>query len=350
MGKSPAFQEWSGRFQPEVWHETPASDAGDVGVVVQSRLGIELFAARLRRPEPAAWTEGAESQLLATAAINTQDVALPRDVALLTARRTVGLDSNEVHAIRPVVDLGSDPPALSWELELATGELLRRFLVSSPNDIQQISEAHLSVFQHAAGAPPPVDDSLAENECHHPSEWQALAQQIAGTAATPADKALRVFEHVRGRMRYDATIAGINDFTFSDNLVIRLNGWAGVCDEFAVVTITLLRALGIPAALKILRWTLSGPMAHACVEWLDGNTWRHMDTSKNVWDRRWHYRTNYGVQADVRVIDAQEPLDTRSIHPAWGTPDPPGDQRFHPFRDFVLHPDMVGERRAEYSY
>lgn len=174
---------------------------------------------------------------------------------------------------------------------------------------------------------------------------------MAGAAATPKDRAFAIWLGVRQRMVYDGTITHISNFTWSDNLVITQNGWRGICDEWAVVQITLLRALGIPAVMKFLIWQPSGggdPVGHACVEWSDNGVWRHMDALWDAFDNRARYRSS-GAQ-NVTIMDATYPLDSRYGGLAWGVLDVPGDQKFYPYGDYIINPAYPGNQRPGYSF
>jgi hypothetical protein len=196
---------------------------------------------------------------------------------------------------------------------------------------------------------PPSGDYLSSNELHHLSTWRNVAQQMVGSATSPHDRAVAIFFGVKNRMQYDATIININEFVWSDNLVINWNNWRGICDEWAVVQITLLRSLGIPSALKLLTWQYGGvPQAHACLEWSDNGYWRHMDALWDAFDNRARYRES-GMM-NVTVMDADYPLDSRYNGLAWGVQDFPNDEKLYPYGDFLTNPAYPGNQRLGYSY
>ena len=116
-----------------------------------------------------------------------------------------------------------------------------------------------------------------------------------------------------------------------------------------MIQISMLRAVGIPARLKFLIWQQGGkPVGHACLEYRDGNAWWHMDALWNAFHNAQVYRNSGGT--NLTVMDADYPVDSRSTVPAWGIPDPTGDGKLHPYRDFVIYPSYPGNSRSGYSY
>jgi transglutaminase-like putative cysteine protease len=236
-----------------------------------------------------------------------------------------------------------------WEIESidSTGIAVYRF-ENGRVELQerlQIREANPSGIDPVT----PMADDMADNEVHHLTMFRAEASGWIVGATSVQDKVRRVFDRVQQLYRYDATIQHIAEFTWADNLVRDINGRRGICDEWAVVEISYLRSIGIPARLKFLVWRENGnDEAHAALEYSDGGTWRQLDALWNAFNDPGIYRRNGATS--VTVMDADDPLDSRSTTPAWGVPDPTGDGKLYPYGDFVLRPDYPGNARPGYSY
>jgi len=349
------FLRWFRIYGGSIWHETHPDDTGHLTVVVQSTARLSLFAALLRRDEGELDKGVIHHEVLRTAEIDLTEQELSPTAATYLVRRETGAANSEIHAIRPVVDFSRGEPRLSWEIEVKQNESLRSFIVQSPSDLtssggREIDKGEVvRLLRPMIDLIPPMSDWLTENECHHLSQWRSTAQQWAQGGNTLGDKAFRIWLRTRQVMAYDLNITHISEFTWSDTLTINQNGWRGICDEWAVIQITMLRAIGIQAGLKFLIWQQgSESVGHACVEWNDNGTWRHMDALWSAFDNRAVYRQN-GAQ-NVTVMDANYPLDSRYNGSAWGVPDTPGDQRFYPYGDFLISPSYPGNARPGYSY
>jgi hypothetical protein len=354
LARNRDFLSWHRLNGGDVWHETLANEKGQITVVVQSESRLNLFAALLQADYGEAREGTKEARVLRTANIDLVEDGFLPELAVGLIRRETGAANEEIHAIRPVVDLQGEQPKLSWEIEVKDDRTIQVFRADSPSDFERLTAIELKKTEPAKPMDdlvPPTSDWLADNELHHPSrqEWRSLALQITSGAATVADKAFRIWLDIQSRMAYDLNITHIAEFTWSDNLTRNQNGWRGICDEWAIVEATLLRALGIPAVIKFLTWTQPNgkTVAHACVEWSDNGAWRHMDALWRAFDNRAVYRQNGAT--NVKVMDADFPLDSRSTVPAWGVPDPTGDERLHPYGDFILNPGYPGNMRPGYS-
>jgi len=353
LATSNDFQSWLRKNGGEFWHETMASDDGHVNIVVQSLDRSQLYAARVKRHT------GVEVSNFSSDVVRTADFDLGRDG--LTSRRAVLRLASEVtvaeegvQTVRPVVDFDEDPPRLSWEVEVVRSDSLETFAVSPQSEVNRLAAVALSSFvpltlQHLGPLNFPGNDWLADNELHHPSALREEAMSIAQGATTVFEKAIKVCVHVRDEYTYDSTIRHIGNFTWADLLVRFQLSRRGICDELAVVQVSFLRALGIPAALKFLRFTFGGEVAaHACLEFLDNGRWVHMDAYNRVMDQPNIYRS-LGWK-NITVMDASFPRDNRSTDPAWGVTDITGDGKLNSYDDFILSPTFPGERRPGYSY
>lgn len=152
------------------------------------------------------------------------------------------------------------------------------------------------------------------------------AQAVAGDAATPTEKAVRLYYAVRDRIRYDPAFCNLSREQFRASAV--LTEGRGYCIPKALLLASLARAQGIPAALGLadVRNHLSTP------EMLEG-----MDT-----DRFFHgYTVMYLEGRWVKV----SPAFNLSMC-----------QRFHVLplewdgnQDALLHPyDALDRRHMEY--
>jgi hypothetical protein len=115
------------------------------------------------------------------------------------------------------------------------------------------------------GAPRPLADGRVS------AVIQTAAREIVGSIVDPAEQARAIIAWVHREMTYEVTPAGIDDITL-------LSRKRGDCTEYSQLTISLLRAVGIPARMR------SGFMladrslvAHAWIDFHDGVGWREAD-------------------------------------------------------------------------
>ncbi len=94
---------------------------------------------------------------------------------------------------------------------------------------------------------------------------------VVGDASKPHDVAARVVTWVNNRLRYEITPKHLNGGEI-------LDAGRGDCSEYTTLTVTLLRAAGIPAE-KRSGMLASGTdmVAHAWVAYHDGTSWREID-------------------------------------------------------------------------
>ncbi len=350
------LRDWLREHPTTLWHETEPDGNGEFNVIAQSVDGASVYAARLRGDS--ADDDDTEEDPAWVHAVVDQHGFTPAEIAVSPARSSAlvldsaGAAPGSILAIRPIVEFGRAVPGMGWEVEVESGAAISSQAVFSEDQLTPPTlRPRDPAPKPAVGRPERMsatDDSLASNDCHHVEQWRSTAEQMVRGAVTNAEKAKKIWKRVRRKMRYDERIRHILEFTHSDNLVISDYRWKGICDEWAVVQITLLRALGVPAKLKFLLWRdRSGTVSHACVEWLDGDRWRHMDALWNAFDDSTVYRAR-GAE-DVTVMDASAPRDARSNAPVWGVTDAPGDQKFFPYGDFVISPRYPGVARRGYS-
>jgi len=347
------FLAWSARYGAEVWHETHLSKQGLITIVVQSLDRLHLFAALLRLKENDPLSAGpiAEVANVAQFDLLVEKFSSHSAAFALIAERKVS--SQQLQAIRPVVNFDVGPPQLTWEIELLRDHHLETFRASKESGIESIEQRLIDAFDRADEpllVHSTADDSLASNDLHHPAQF--LEQALAWTtgAATVTEKARRIWQRVRVNYAYDATITNIREFTFADVLVEGPLGRKGICDEFAVMMVSHLRALEIPAVIKFVKFQIIKPVAHACTEFQnEEGRWVHADPVYGAFDLPSVYRKRT-LAKNVLVIDASFPSDERSHEPSLGLPDVAGDQQLNPYTDFLLNPSSVGEPRPGYSF
>jgi len=350
--QDPRFQEWFGKYGGNIWHEVPSSDDSTITVVLQSADRLRLFVALVEKSKSEPW----EGRL---ADVRTFDLlsagSLPQ-IALSQIYGKSGILPDDIFAVRPVVDLRERDPKVSWEIETLQEGNIKKYLVDPSGAVREVNTlalAPLEAGEMSLTIPPASSDWLESNELHHLADYRAIALQWTQGAHNDSEKALRIFNKTRTQMVYDANITHIGEFVWSDRLMITQTGWRGICDEWAVIQITMLRALGIQCVMHFLIWQQGGQgVGHACLEWCDTTggvpRWRHMDALWNAFDYPQVYRQS-GAQ-NVTVMTATFPRDNRYTGSAWGVPDVTGDLKIYPYGDYLINPAYPGDRRAGYSY
>jgi transglutaminase-like putative cysteine protease len=132
-----------------------------------------------------------------------------------------------------------------------------------------------------AGAEPP-EQTVQDPAPLVGEELGALAQEVAGDAATPFDQAvaLQRWFTVEGGFRYSTEIAGGSG---EDALADFLDERIGYCEQFAATMALMARSLGIPSRVVVGftqgrpegdRWVVRGTDAHAWPElWMGSAGW-----------------------------------------------------------------------------
>jgi hypothetical protein len=334
------FLQWLKEHQVGPWHESGNADTRML--VVQDPPGNFVFAAQVSTGS------GAIQQ---SQQFNLQQDKRAR-AQVADAAVKANLPQGAIHAIRPAVSFSGGKWDLEWRVEVRNSGTIETYVFSGG----QLS--HIAAPAKPKGPAPgggssaaTGPDDLATNELHHPSAFLAEAQSWIAGATTTRDQAARIFKQMQSTYFYDATIVDIDNFTWADDLTRTGNNRRGVCDEWAVVTVTYLRSLGIKSRVKLLVWSMPGgsQAAHAAVEYLDGTTVRHMDALLDADDDRSVYRIKHHAH-DVTVMDADHPLDSRTTTNPWHVTDPNGDGRLYPYGDFITAPLYPGDKRPGYSY
>jgi transglutaminase-like putative cysteine protease len=349
------FRSWLARYGGDIWHETHPTADDLISVIVQSLDHLHLFAALVRR-EKSFLTNGQMPEIIRTAKLDLFDSKFSAKHALFALIETNGLQDNQVQAIRPVVNFLPPVPEVSWEIEVVNDRHIESYGVDIELQVHLLAERELDFLNEfpeinmTMDLLVPANDWLEENDLHHPSSMFQEAEAWTHGMPTAMERAKRIWEQVGETYSYDETITNIKIFTFADILVRFQLGRLGVCDEFAVVQVSYLRALRIPSVIKFLNFEFGGRRtAHACVEFLnDDGRWVHMDPLYAAFDQPSVYR-KYGAKS-VMVMDANFPRDDRSIEPVLGLPDYPRDGKLNPYNDFLLNPTYPGSQRPGYSY
>lgn len=320
------------------WYDTGYADA-DSRVVVVSGDETSAWAALEESPSGRAMLESDGDRLIPPArllaSVPVDLLALePREVAIRAALSNAKADRSALAGARPRVAFVDGKIAnVDWEIDLrypSEGErdpgVERRMLVA------------------------PTADDLADNELHSTWLFRQEAEQWTQGPLTIVEKARRIGAMVAQTYSYDSGIRHISEFTWRDTLVRDQNGRRGICDEYAVVQISYLRSIGIPARMKLLIWQdgAGKGVGHACVEFRDQSGWHHLDGLWNAFQNPGIYRQS-GAR-NLTVMDADYPFDGRSDQPAWGVPDPRGDGLLYPYGDFIIGPAYPGNGRPGYSF
>lgn len=350
------FVFWISKHGGEVWHETHRSEQGTVTVVVQSLDRFHLFAALVNFGSGGASLHNA-AEVVRTVRFDLSTENSSSKHAAFALMHEIALSSEQLQSIRPVINFGVEPAQLGWEIEVLRGSHVEVYRIDRDNKIDLFDTRILQPLSDLKGVnlTPllglPSDDWLERNELHHPELFLDEALKWTAGSTTITEKAKRIWLNVSKSYAYVDTIRNIDKFTFADVLIRDRLGRAGVCDEFAVIQVSYLRALGIPAVIKFLTFRFGGQLtAHACSEFLnDEGRWVHMDSLyADAFDLPSVYRRC--AAKDVKVMDANFPSDTRSSKPAWGVQDPLADLQLNPYTDFILTPCYPGNDRAGYSY
>jgi hypothetical protein len=338
--KNNKFGSWNSVNSVGPWYERKEGDAKKV--VILNAQGDQLFAAQV---------DGANA-VTRTATFDLSQLNLSlSSIRSLTEKKN--FSESDVFAVRPVVIfLPSGQASVEWEVEVKKNSRIQSYRVKAGTFVKGPARIFTAPRSNPKQAPlpPPMADDMADNEIHHLAAFGLEAHAWVSGATTVQEKARRIFDRVHLMYIYDGTITNIGEFTWADYLARDANGRRGICDEWAVVQISYLRSVGIPARLKFLLWTQPNGerVGHAALEYADGGTWRHMDSLWQAFNNPARYRQSGAT--GVTVMDADYPLDSRYNGNAWGVPDRNGDGKLYPYGDFILNPAAPGNARPGYSY
>ncbi|MBA4494800.1 transglutaminase family protein [Paenactinomyces guangxiensis] len=107
----------------------------------------------------------------------------------------------------------------------------------------------------------------------HP-DIRDLAREITAGKKTNREKAKAIYQYVANVMEYDVEKLRNNSFEWDDSALKSLQKKSGVCQDFAFLSIALLRSLDIPA--RFVEGESAG-QRHAWVEVWTGERWLTMD-------------------------------------------------------------------------
>jgi hypothetical protein len=265
------------------------------------------------------------------------------------AGKKYGFDQIDTASVMPIVDFESPNP-ISWRFRTLVPRQ-KVVTISGDEIIEETVPPVSPPTPHECSGTD--DDGFLDNDLHHPHDLGIVADavRLAGNG-TVHDMAKSLCHAVHNQVKYQALL-NCDLFTDSDFLT-RERGF-GICDEMAVLLVTYLRAVGIPARVKFLRWTRKKEQVHACVEYyVDSEAaWFHLDPT---WDKI-HQPEVYlktlvdgGFPKDVRVVDVFWPSDARSSSDIDDDlEDKLNDGRLNPWGDFCYSPTMKGVSRPGYS-
>lgn len=342
------FKNWHKVNGSGLWHETHPDEAGNFTVIIQSKDDTSLIGFRLNRNTENNNPASMEPEILD---VREFDLIKGRNHKFRNLEHFQDFGNRaDILAIRPKIDWDKAENSLSWEIDARQDNKLKYFDVNPQFEVSLKREKELEERDKLIPEEEfPSNDWLEENELHHVEKYRELAREWAGDAVTTYDKAYNIFLKTKQAMVYDANITHIEHFIWADDLVINQLGYRGICDEWSVIQITLLRALGIPCCMKFITFSFFGEdSVHACIEWSDDGVWRHMDALWNAFDKRHIYRQKGNT--NVKVMNASLPRDSRYNDKAWGVPDITGDAKLYHYSDYLIEPYYPGEARPGYSY
>jgi hypothetical protein len=350
LSKNQDFLAWLKTNGAAYWYDTPRVD-GDAKVVVVAKDEASLFAA-LEQSQDGEIEDTKlvpDPRLAIVGHANLTDIP-PREIIIRKGIENQGFSRKDVISIRPNVEFDQGQVRLTgWDVRIATDR--KKHFMSEGEELKEVDEADLPDRGPPRGGVliAPGADDMADNELHTTWALRQEAESWTQGPLTVSEKARRIGAMVSQTYAYDGSINLISEFTWRDTLTRDRNGRRGICDEYAVVQITYLRSIGIPARLKFLIWTDAGGqgVGHACLEFNDNGSWFHMDGLWNAFKDPARYRRS-GAQ-NLTVMDADYPLESRSDQPAWGKPDVRGDGLLYPYGDFIVNPRYPGNSRPGYS-
>jgi transglutaminase-like putative cysteine protease len=187
------------------------------------------------------------------------------------------------------------------------------YLTSAPT----ISTPMIEMYNNNAGylVDPDGGRSLEMDDLNHQNMYDvARRAAVAGDdTSTPYQTAAAILATVSTSMTYDLNALDPL-YTGADIWVIN-NNYVGICDEYAVLYGSYLRALGIPTR-RIGAFFTVGEIssAHQFNEFWDGSTWVHADASGPLFSNPRYYADNrgwniYAIMAAYGADDSLSDLD-----------------------------------------
>jgi transglutaminase-like putative cysteine protease len=328
-----AYKTWRTENEIGAWHETKCVDDHRQVIIQAAAQADRLFVAEIQQCASAL-----RSKVQRAEALDVSETSESKEVAIKAFSDDQPPDSGTLRAVQPVVSFGGPKAKVSWEFDFTTPKERLRLLFRDGKKIKTTTAPTNPASTPVESAALDLLEApdLASNELHHNERFREKALEWTKGATTIRDKARRIYFGVKANYTYNTGSDGIKEFTWSDLLARDDNGHAGVCDEWAVVQISYLRSLGIPARMILLKWKRGPiPEAHAALEFQDEQLqWHHMD-ALYAFDEPSVYHKHYDARK-VEVWLATNPDDSRSTVDAKGKPDQTGDGKLNPFGDFEL--------------
>lgn len=342
------FNSWLSKHRGRNWHETDLLDNGRKMIVVQSLDGLHLFASEIEIED------SKKNKITNQIEINLLKDFTGRETALKTLIKKNILDNYLAYSIKPMVIFNKEDIVFYWEIVSIKNNEMNIFNVDSKNNVELIKNVKKTSLKKIKYHESQYkNDYLASNDLHHIDNFKDQAISWTIGLNTTREKAERIALNVYRLYKYDSNIPGISEFTWCDTLVRDFLGCRGICDEWATVQITCLRAIGIQATMKFLigEYNNQGCIedwGHAVLEYLCDGRWLHLDGLWLASDRPSIYRES-GV-SKITVMDATYPLDSRYSGLCFGLQDPIGDGKINYWKDNIIYPDYPGNMRFGYSY
>src|SRR5690242_17205140 len=168
------FQAWFAKYGGGLWHETQRTVDGFRTVVVQSLDRLRIFAAQVSSLAESV-PNHRSPQLVAVADFDLVKMGVHWYPAAMAVALERDVGSQQIQAVRPVIDFNIEPPQLCWEVEVVTTEAVETYQVDLNH---QIVDLHKRTFQLDECYPPAArrvarfaNDWLAANELHHPDRF-----------------------------------------------------------------------------------------------------------------------------------------------------------------------------------
>ncbi|MGV9170572.1 MAG: transglutaminase-like domain-containing protein, partial [Promethearchaeia archaeon] len=143
---------------------------------------------------------------------------------------------------------------------------------------------------------------------YHPTMWPIIYQAgylVDNSISYPEYSTETLIIMVHSLMTYQEN-ADTLETTNSDMYTYNYN-WIGVCDEFAVVLSSFLRAINIPCRYIYGKGTLLGDeTAHAWCEAYVSGFWKHCDPTWNKFDQPWIYEYSFFWLEEIWIFSGAD--------------------------------------------
>lgn len=348
--KRPEYRKWLASNPVEGWRETPCVDERQQIIVIGQDenhvLMIQIADCRRAMRGTVVWivpqiVTGEDTKAAALQAFRNQHPPFA--------------GSPELYAQPDATFDAQGVPTLHWQVISDDGHqrIQVDYLHGEPGPARMfdLPERFRPPLMRAARVAPLDAEDLAKNGLHNLDAFRNEARKVDDPAKKIPARARRIYDLVHSTYRYNSSVPYTRNFILSDEITRDKNAREGVCGEFAVVTVSYLRAVGIAAHLVFLTWQEhGGPVSHAIAEFQDENgIWHAMDTLI-AFDEPGIYSGRYGVDEVLATLPSH-PDDSRSSAPVDGDPDVLDDGMFnYSFGgDFLFEQGIDGGSRPVYS-